>query len=59
MKKTRDLNEKSQQKKKEQQESLDSNHNSYNCSMCKKRVSIVFLMDFIKKSGMCPDCFHS
>jgi hypothetical protein len=31
----------------------------YKCNVCGLRVAWTFILPFIKKSGMCPDCWHN
>jgi predicted Zn-ribbon and HTH transcriptional regulator len=31
----------------------------YKCNVCGNRVSYTFIMQCIKKTGMCPSCYHN
>lgn len=38
-------------------EALDLKNQGYKCFSCGNNVNWFFLMQFIKDSGLCPDCF--
>lgn len=59
VKKTRDENEKAQNKLKEQKSlEAEPQETHYRCTKCGQTVNFHFIMKFIKDSGMCPSCFH-
>jgi hypothetical protein len=45
------------QKENPREENEDSSFSGYKCFKCKGPVNFMFIMGFIKKSGLCPDCY--
>lgn len=45
----------SEQKKEIEKE--DSWDQPYKCNLCDDRVNYTFILPFIRKSGLCPDCY--
>lgn len=39
-------------------EGLNLQNEGYKCYSCGDRVNYNFIMPFIKKSGLCPNCWH-
>lgn len=39
-------------------ESLNLKPEGYKCYSCGNNVNWMFIMPFIKNSGLCPDCWH-
>lgn len=39
-------------------EDLNLKGNGYKCYSCGNNVNYIFIMQFIKDSGLCPDCWH-